>query len=146
MKKINSETTIENDLFKIKIGTTDKKNPEIIYIEIGCYISPNEEKEYGPIIDDIEKGINNFIGEMVGPNSICEKDYIFIFDIAEERITKKKKSYMEMQIFLKVIKEIRSLKFSNIVEKFKEEYISKILPVVKMYLNNNGFECYKTRK
>lgn len=146
MKKINSEVKINNDLFKVKIGTTDKKNPEIVYIEIGCYISPNEDGEYGPVIDGIEKKTNNFISKIVGPNTMCEKDYIFIFNVAEERITKKKKSYMEIQVFLKLINEFKNVKFSEIVEKLDEEYVSKLLPTIKTYINDSGFECYKTRK
>ena len=45
MKKINSEIKFNDGIFKVKIGTTNKKHPDIIYIEIGTYISPNEEKK-----------------------------------------------------------------------------------------------------
>ena len=39
-KKINSEIKIHDNDFKIKIGTTNKKNPETLYVQIGTYIKP----------------------------------------------------------------------------------------------------------
>ena len=43
-RKINSEQTVDNDSFKLKVGTTDKKNPKTIYIDCGFFIEPKEEK------------------------------------------------------------------------------------------------------
>ena len=54
-RKINSEQTVDNDSFKLKVGTTDKKNPKTIYIDCGFFIEPKEEKdEYTEDIKNIE--------------------------------------------------------------------------------------------
>ena len=147
MKKINGEVKIENDLFKIKIGTTDKKHPEIIYIEIGSYVSPVNEKEtYKTDIETIEKSTKKFLTELFRSNTLCESNFIFVSDVADERITKGKKSYMEMQIFVRPKAELKCKKFSEIAEKMNLSCISSILPTIENTIKSNGFECYKTRK
>jgi len=147
MKKINSEAKIDNELFKIKIGTTDKKNPDIVYFEIGSYISPTVEMDnYKKSIENVNKTTKSFLNQLFYSNELCENDFIFISDIADERISKGKKSYMEMQIYIKPKTSLKCKKFAEITEKMNIECISKILPVIKSNLKDNGFECYKTRK
>lgn len=147
MKKINSEVKIDNNLFKIKIGTTDKKNPNVIYVEIGSYISPIEDIDaYTLHIEEIEKSTKNYLTDLLNKNESYEKDFIFISDVADERITKGKRSYIEMQIFVKPKLKLNCQKFSEISNKFNMECVNKILPVIENAIKTNGFECYKTRK
>lgn len=147
MKKINSEIKIDNSLFKIKIGTTDKKNPNVIYAEIGSYISPIEDMDiYTPSIEEIEKNAKKYLTDLLNKNESYENDFIFISDIADERITKGKRSYIEMQIFVKPKLGLKCKKFSEISDKFKMECVEKILPVIENAIKTNGFDCYKTRK
>ena len=42
--RTNSEKNMEHNVFKLKIGTTNKINPEIIYFEGKAFIKPNEKK------------------------------------------------------------------------------------------------------
>ena len=99
MKKINSEVKFCDNNFKIKIGTTDKKNHNSIYIELGTYIMPNEVKNtYNSEIEDFEKIIKRFVKDNITQNN----DFIIIIDIANDRISVNKKSYLEIQIFLKL--------------------------------------------
>ena len=41
--RLNSEKTINHELFKIKIGTTNKINPKVIYVEGRTFIQPLNE-------------------------------------------------------------------------------------------------------
>ena len=87
-RKINSEQTVDNDSFKLKIGTTDKKNPKTIYIDCGFFIEPKEEKdEYTEDIKNIEdeaKRLAKKISNAMKPNTegerMFKKDFIFVFD------------------------------------------------------------------
>ena len=45
LKTINSEKTFPDSNFKVKIGTTNKKNPETVYIELGTYVKPTKLME-----------------------------------------------------------------------------------------------------
>lgn len=147
MKKINSEVKISNDIFKIKVGTTDKKNPEIVYFEIGCYISPrNFLESYSQSIEKIEKSIKNDLSSILCTSELCEKDFIFVSDVADIRILKNKKSYMEIQLFVKPKKSIKCKKFSEITEKLNNEFLVKIIPMIKWNISSNGFDCYKTKQ
>lgn len=148
MKKIKSESKFPDESFKIKIGTMDKKNPEVIYIELGSYISPKEEKKsYKPNVSNIERETKSLIGNVLQNSGLCKSDFIFVSDIADERIAMNKKSYFELQLFVKPTDAVKnSGKFSELTEMFNNECVSKIIPQVKQYITENGFEYYKSRK
>lgn len=148
MKRIKSESKFQDNDFKIKIGTMDKKNPEVVYIELGSYISPKEEKEtYKPYISRIEKKTKSLIEDVIQESGMCKNGLIFVSDIADERIAMNKKSYFEMQVFVKPTDEIKACgKFVDLTKKINEECISKIIPGIKKYIKENGFEYYKSRK
>lgn len=148
MKRIKSESKFQDNDFKIKIGTMDKKNPEVVYIELGSYISPKEEKEtYKPYISRIEKKTKSLIEDVIQESGMCKNGFIFVSDIADERIAMNKKSYFEMQVFVKPTDEIKACgKFVDLTKKINEECVSKIIPGIKKYIKENGFEYYKSRK
>ena len=148
MKKIKSESKFQDNDFKIKIGTMDKKNPEVVYIELGSYISPKEEMEtYKPYISRIEKKTKSLIEDVIQESGMCKNGFIFVSDIADERVAMNKKSYFEMQVFVKPTDEIKSCgKFVDLTKKINEECVSKIIPGIKKYITENGFEYYKSRK
>lgn len=148
MKKIKSESKFPDDSFKIKIGTMDKKNPEVIYFEFGSYISPKEERDsYKPCISNIERATKSMIGRVIQNSGMCKSDFIFVSDIADGRIAMNKKSYFEMQVFVKPTDDIKSsIKFVDLTKKFNDECVSKMIPSIKQYIEENGFEYYKSRK
>lgn len=148
MKRIKSESNFQDNDFKIKIGTMDKKNPEVVYIELGSYISPKEEKEtYKPYISRIEKKTKSLIEDVIQESGMCKNGFIFVSDIADGRIAMNKKSYFEMQVFVKPTDEIKACgKFVDLTKKINEECVSKIIPGIKKYIKENGFEYYKSRK
>ena len=52
-----------------------------------------------------------------------------------------------MQVFVKPTDEIKSCgKFVDLTKKINEECVSKIIPGIKKYITENGFEYYKSRK
>lgn len=148
MKKINSELKYDNDIFKIKIGTTDKKNPQTIYIEIGTYISPKEEKNsYKTDIFYLDSELKKYTEKLLQDSQFLKREFIFVTDCPYERIIKGKNSYLEFQLFIKPFSNISaSKKFSEISKTINEIYIEDIINVIKSKLDSIGF-CYcKTRK
>ena len=150
-RKINSEQTVDNDSFKLKVGTTDKKNPKTIYIDCGFFIEPKEEKdEYTEDIKNIEDGAKRLakkISNAMKPNTegerIFKKDFIFVFEVAETRASYGKKSYASIQLHLK--QEDDMLNFNEIMyyTKWLAEFFTKTL---KRYIEDIGFEVTKTKK
>lgn len=145
-KKINSEIKIQDSEFKIKIGTTDKKQPNTLYVQIGTYIKPNDKKtSYINDIDKINKISKNFFKTKLENNDIYSKNFIFITDIADERINTKKKSFMEIQIhFKRNNKNKESFKIAS--NELYEYCINDFVNILKETFSQTGFEYFKTKK
>lgn len=111
MKKINSEIKInDNPLFNVKIGTTDKKKFDVIYIEGKCYITPieiTESEDLSENIKKIEDELKKYIrGIFFARSSYTEKIFdefspLIIFDVAGERAAIGKETCFTIQIYYK---------------------------------------------
>lgn len=102
-KKISTEKKINNEWFKLKIGTTDKKEPNVVYIEGGISIMPTKNKtDYKPSIKNISNGFEAEISKLCSDNSnILSSNHILNFEIAENRIKYNKSTFLSFQIFLR---------------------------------------------
>ena len=148
-RKINSEIKYDNKDFKIKIGTTDKKKPESVYIEIGTYISPLSKKmNYLEEISYFEKSTKAYLKNKIKENNFFEKDnFITIIEIAEERINLNKKSYLEVQMYLKNTFEFRKNKiFKDLSNEIYDCYVKDSTEYIKNELESLGFEYVKNKK
>lgn len=145
-KKINSEIKFSDLDFKVKIGTTNKKKPDTLYVQIGTYIKPCDTKtSYAEDIVSVDKASKYFFKNKLNTTDIYNKNFILITDIAEERINVKKKSFMEMQIHLK--RNIKDKKtFKSISKELYNDYINEFIIFLKDTFNKKGFEYYKTKK
>lgn len=147
MKKISSEIKVDSNIFKAKWGTIDKKNPSSIYLEIGTYITPKEQEEdYTDNIKEIEKIGRIIVKDAVGKTDGWKKDFIFVSDIADSRISYGKKSYISFQIHLGRSKANEDkLTFKEIVNSMDEKWKPVYSGIVDT-IENNGFYCSKTKK
>lgn len=148
-KKINSEINYQNTNFKVKIGTIDKKNPETVYVQLGTYITPKKEKDnYSENIDIFKKTTKNFIKQKLETKDLCDSNnFITIIDIADDRILYNKKSYLEIQLYLKNNLDMLNNKvFKNISKDIHNYYINDSINFVENELNNLGFLCTKKKK
>lgn len=142
MKKINSEIKVNNSNFKIKVGTTDKKNPSIIYIEIGSYITPLKESDsYSKEIEEMRKSIKKHLLTV-----LPDKNFIFTTDVASDRMAKGKKSYLEMQLHMRTFYNNEVKYFENMVGVIRDTYLTyNIIPYIENRLKEQGFEYSKTK-
>ena len=148
MKKIKSEVSVSNQMFKAKIGTIDKKNPETVYIEIGTYISPSEEKKsYKDDVCKIESRIKKSIKELLDGNDSFYNEHIFVSEVPFDRMSKGKKSYFEMQLFVKpILAGIKNRHFSNIHETVDKKIVCNLFDVLKESIQLGGFDISKSKK
>ena len=146
LKTINSEKLIQNPNFKVKIGTTNKKKPNTIYIELGTYITPTKDLEsYKEYICCFDKNTKHFINNLIDNKKTCDKNFILITDIAEDRIETNKKSYLDLQIFLKPT-NVEKNTFSYLVKDIYTNYVIDILNYIQKEFDYNDFEYHKTKK
>ena len=148
MKKIGSVIKVDDNDMKLKIGTIDKKYPDVIYLEGGFYIKPNKEKEdYKNDIKKIKNTFDDLIKSTVDNDENFKNEYMVFIDVADEWIKTDKKSFLSFQIYLKpsvkVLNEEGS--FNNIVNYLKQNttYDTKI---VKELFNQYGYDIFKSKK
>lgn len=151
MKKIGSEVKYSNDKFSIKIGTMDKKNPKTIYGVLGTYICPNIDKEsYEEDIDKFNKKTKENFNKLLHFSHYCESlNNIFITEIADSRIKMGKKSYLEIQFYVKpkldFLAEYNN-DFKSMSLIINDAFCKKIIDFTQSELNSHDFQCYKTKR
>lgn len=141
-KKINSEIKFEYGNFKGRFGTMDKKANSTMYMELSTFIEPSfDAQSYSDSINSTkskmqEKLKKNFIG-----NKIYEENFIFIFDVPEERICKEKKTYLSIQVCMKRKRGIgEGKKFKDFFEENSFEN-NKIIENIDSCLKEENYIC-----
>ena len=143
--RLNRERKIDNDIFKVKIGTTNKENPQVIYVDGRVFLSPSEVMDnYSDEIEDIRKNFKRTIGERLRTNEIFEDRFILNFDISSSRMIKDKRSFLSFQFFLKQ-KNTAPLKLGAVKEK-SEIFINSLLSNLEGDIQSHCFTLHKTRK
>lgn len=133
---------------KAKFGTVDKRAPKSVYIEYGTYIQPKYEMDFcKERMKDCETDIRKMISDRVKKNENFGDNFIFVFDVPSERIETKKKTYLSIQIYLKVIpnSEVSTLDFKTMAINYlvDDQYIFEESEKI---LVKNGFSCSKKKK
>lgn len=140
--RFNSEKKIDNENFKLKIGTTNKINPMVIYIEGRTFICPQEDKDdYSQDISEIKYGLKKAISRNLQGSNLFERNFIIDFQVASKGISLNKKSFLSFQFLLKQnrnnILKLKDLKNSaegiitNIVDSLEENIIEHHFAVSK---------------
>lgn len=148
MKKIGSVIKLNDNDIKLKIGTIDKKYPDVIYLEGGFYIKPKKEKEdYKNDIKKIKDMFDGLIKTTVNKDENFKKEYMFFVDVADDWIKVNKKSFLSFQMFLKPSVKILNEEgnFTNVVNYLKEHttYDTKL---IKDLFNQYGYDIFKSKK
>jgi hypothetical protein len=143
MKKINSEFKIncENN-FIVTMGTSDKKNPEVIYSTLSTYITPISTEINESIFEAITKDVKKYLKTLISNNGLCEKDIIVINDVAVSRMVCGKQTYFDMQIYFKLqkntLKEYNK-NFKNLSDILFQTYVKDIVKNIEFTLSSNDF-------
>ncbi len=142
-KRLGIEKKIDNNNFKIKIGTLNKMNPNNLYIESGVFISPFEEKDdYASDTEFLEKSINDNIKNFIKSNKLYDKNYICSIEIPVERMKVGKNSYLSLQCHFKQTENLTIDEFLNKTI----ELSGKLFKDIEKSVLCSGFTVNKTRK
>lgn len=142
--RLNSEIKINHDLFTLKLGTTNKVNPQVIYIEGRTFISPLEEKEtYEKDIRDFKTIIQRKLNELLRDNEYFYKNYILDFQIANSGVRVGKKSFLSFEFLLKQRKKdfLKLKDIKNLCLDFFLEVISSL----ETSIREHNFNISKTK-
>ena len=143
--RLNSEKKIESENFKLKIGTTNKTNPLIVYIEGRTFICPIEDKDdYSRDISEIKHHFSRTISKCVHDSNLFENKFIIDFQVASKGISLNKKSFLSFQFLLRQNKDkilkLKDLKLSA------EEMIREIVNTLEESIVEHNFVVSKTKK
>ena len=145
-KNIHSEIKFSDNDFKVKICTINKKNPDILYTQIGTYLKPIEKKNlYTEEFEIFDKISKKYLQKKLKNSSLYNNEFILVIDIADERINVNKKSFLDIQIHFKC-KNRNNKNFKEISNNLYEDCIVDYLSFVKNNLTSFGFEYFKNKK
>lgn len=143
--RLNSEEKIENENFKLKIGTTNKINPMVIYVEGKAFISPLEEKDdYSRDISEMKHALKQSISTNLYSVDNFDNKYIVDFQVASSGVAVNKKSFLSFQFLLRQKRE-NIMKLSN-VKAISEGMINSIADALRDSIIEHNFILTKTKK
>lgn len=143
--RLNSEKKIEDNDFKIKIGTTNKINPIIIYVEGRSFITPTfEQDDYSKEMSEIKHILKQSISSHLHSTSSFDSKYIVDFQVASNGIQLNKKSFLSFQFLMRQNKD-NVLKLIEVKNNFSEMVLD-IVNDLKEAIVERGFLLTKTKK
>lgn len=149
-KKINSEYSVKttDSNFNIVLGTSNKKNPEVIYTSLTAYITPSYEDFDELFLIRFDKVIKSYLRELLTQNNMSINDTIVVVDIASNRMMCGKPSFLDIQIHIKLKKDILTLNNANF-KVLSEMIYNKISLNVAKYIEHalidKDFNLSKTK-
>ena len=91
--------------------------------------------------------MRKYLDATLKSNEYLQDSFILVNDCPYERMEIGKKSYFEMQLFVKPEKKLFEIgKFSDIALKINEFLISNVKEKIKNSFEIKGFNSHKTRK
>lgn len=143
--RLNSEKKIDNDSFKLKIGTTNKINPIVIYVEGKAFISPLEDKDdYSRDIYEMKHALKQSITSNLCEAKYFDNKYIVDFQVAASGISVNKKSFLSFQFLLRQ-KRDNVLKLTEI-KNGSEKMINNIANALRDSIIEHNFSLSKSKK
>lgn len=143
--RLNSEKKIEDENFKLKIGTTNKIDPVVVYVEGRTFISPQEDKEdYSKDISEIKHNFSRAISKNISGSPLFDRKFILDFQVASKGISLTKKSFLSFQFLLRQNKD-NVMKLKDLKEHC-EELIKNIVNSLEENIVEHNFVISKTKK
>lgn len=143
-QRLSTEKKLNSDFFRVKIGTMNKSNPQVLYVEGRTFISPQEEDDYYSYMAQFRKNMNKYIVDTINKFGCFDNRYILDFQVANSGIKVGKKSFLSFQLFLRQKQDnIKSLKE---MKGTLQNFVDNVLFSLKENIIENGFNIYKTKK
>jgi|688.fasta_scaffold1590673_1 hypothetical protein len=133
---------------KIKVGTTDIKNPKSFYIIIKTWCEPTDNSyyDYNRVIRNLNKQIKQSLYDymLIKDNCLFDKQRTIVdLDVRDSGVRLGKKSFMNCEINLFLKNKMESIKINDI-NNILDEYINLIMDDV--FDNYRYFNFYKSKK
>ena len=129
---------------KLKYGTVNRNNPQVIYVSGKCWVSPLRKMDYTSVFNEAEKNMRKNIKTFLIDGVNFEDKYILDFDINIDNISPNEKKFLSFDFYLKQ-NEKNKKELSAFKDVFNRE-ISTIVNNLVYVLKENDFTVNKTKK
>lgn len=145
MKKLNKEYKLNvSNHIVLKYGSTNKENPQIVYVLGKAWIKPNFDGEYEHIIDNVKKRFKIDIKRNILKSEYFDDRFVIDLDFNPVNMKNGKKKFISFDLYLKQntnnvkklteLKETLSYEMGNIANNLVYDF------------NNNSFVVTKSKK
>lgn len=145
MKRLNKEYKLDVcSHIKLKYGTVNRNNPQVIYVSGKCWVSPLRKMDYTSVFNEAEKNMRKNIKTFLIDGENFENKYILDFDINIENISPNEKKFLSFDFYLK-----QNEKNKKELSAFKDVFNRKISTIANnlvYVLKENDFTVNKTKK
>ena len=133
-----------NGNIEIRIGTTDRVNPEVIYMNFKTWLFVDDNGNYSEELLSLDRKIRYMVRKMLIGNSIFDSKYILDFDMNGETFSKRKLKYLDASVYLKQKSE-QPLSMSTLKDVLSGA-MSYMADEIETNLNDNGFKVNRSKK
>lgn len=128
----------------LKYGSTNKNNPQVIYITAKMWICPTYDGDFKTPVGLIYKGFKNDLSKMLRESIYFDNKHILDFDINPENLVSNKKKFFSISIFVKQNNE-RILKLNDVSDIILTDF-GYLFKKLEKALKENEFEVSKTKQ
>lgn len=140
---MSSEKKIGHEDFRLKIGTTDKASPLVIYLEGRTFIAPLEEKDtYKKDITGLKIALKDIVRKHLHDNEYLDKRFILTFQVASNGLSLGKNSFLSFEIIFKQKGEVKKI---NTLKTLIADFVNTIAEEFKETIKDNNFSLSKTK-
>ena len=144
MKRLNKEIKLNVcDYMNLKYGSTNKNNPQIVYISGKAWISPKFNGEYESLLNRIKFNFRKHIKKNVIESNIFENKFVLDFDLNSSNMQKDKKKFMSFDLFLK--QNTNNIIALNELNMPLSNYVSCIANDLVYNFHTNDFDVAKKK-
>ena len=148
-RKVNSVSTYGYEGMKVRIGTIDKKHPSTMFVAFSMHIVPTvEEKSYKARVKSMVDSFKKYVDAMIRDGVLFHGDHIFIDDIPTDSMHYEKKTYIEMQAYLKVKPNILNAydgDFNSLTDSMMDGDVGALSDNLVNDLAVNGFKVVENK-
>lgn len=137
----------DNPNFRVKIGTVNKHNPQVIYITCTCWITPQvqlQQKKYDGVIEYITNEIKEYIKETFIIPGHFDRKHIFDLETCTDDMTMGKPKYLNFELYLKQNKD--NVKKLTEIEPFVSKKLNTLFKDIVELFKENDFAVDKNKK
>lgn len=125
-KVSKAEVRYRDNGIRMRVGTLDKKQHDVIYVDMSTYLKPIENKM--SYIDDIKYlrvSMGKRMSDIIKKDGRFSKDFIFNFDISDSRIKYGKKTFLTMMTVMR-FRQHDDNKIMNILPQLKDTIVKEM--------------------